>query len=162
MMISIFEKQKTIVKSTFFKVPVFSWLMQKSGYIPSNSEGKNLALVLRHVGEMKEYLQDGGNLFVFPEGTRSRDNKLNKFNKGAFNIANQCNAPIKVLFLKNTNKLFTPGNFFFKTWRKLDIELETAGEISPTEFDGKKAVEQMMDAAKEMIQNRLDKERVTD
>lgn len=130
MMISIFEKQKTIVKSTFFKVPLFSWLMQKSGYIPSNSEGKNLARVLRHVGEMKEYLREGGNLFVFPEGTRSRDNTLSTFNKGAFNIANQSEAPINVLYLKNTNQLFTPGSFFFKTWRKFSIELESVGVIT--------------------------------
>ena len=57
---------------------------------------------------MGDYLSSGGNLFIFPEGTRSRDGKIGKFNDGAFKIAKRFEAPIKVLQIKNTNGLFTP------------------------------------------------------
>ena len=41
LLISLFEKQKTIVKKTFFKVPIFRFLMRRSGYIPSNNGGED-------------------------------------------------------------------------------------------------------------------------
>ncbi|MBU2515170.1 1-acyl-sn-glycerol-3-phosphate acyltransferase [bacterium] len=161
LIISIFQKQKTIVKSTFFKVPFFSWMIKRSGYIPSSSKGKNMALVLRHLGNMKDYLKSGGVLFIFPEGTRSRNEKMNLFNKGAFSIARQCNVPINVLRIKNTNLLFRPGSYLFNTWQPIDIELEAIGRINPSDYDKKQAIPDMMKDAFEILENRLNKESLT-
>ena len=124
LLVSLFAKQKTIVKNSFFKVPVFSWIMRRTGYIPAASVGKSMALVMRQLMQMEDYLNGGGNLFVFPEGTRSRDGKLNDFNTGAFNIARKCHAPIVLLYIENTNILFKPGSFLFNTLRKNKIRVE--------------------------------------
>ncbi len=161
LIISIFEKQKTIVKSTFFSVPLFSWMIRRSGYIPSSSEGKNLATVLRHVGNMKDYLKSGGTLFIFPEGTRSRDGKINPFNKGAFSIARKCNAPVNMVHIKNTDQLFRPGSYLFRTWQKIEIELEAIGQINPSDYEGKNAVQNMMKDAWDILENKLNKESLT-
>ncbi len=37
--VSLFEKQKTIVKSDYFRLPVFGWILRTSGYIPSLGGG---------------------------------------------------------------------------------------------------------------------------
>ncbi len=129
--IATFKKHKTIVKNTFFLVPFFGWFMKKNGYIPSSANGKYMALVLKHLGEMKEYLNSGGNLFVFPEGTRSRDGLLNDFNKGAFSIADQSGAPVVIAYVKNTGRLFRPGTGLFNTCRRNTIELGYLGKIDP-------------------------------
>ena len=54
-------------------------------------------MMIEQMETMPNYLASGGNLFVFPEGTRSRDGKLGALNNGAFKIARLCRAPIYVL-----------------------------------------------------------------
>jgi 1-acyl-sn-glycerol-3-phosphate acyltransferase len=131
LLISLFEKHKTIVKSSFFKVPIFSRMLKLSGYIPSSSEGKLSDLMIQRMEAMDDYLVSGGNLFIFPEGTRSRDNTIGSLNPGTFKIARFCQPSIKVLFIHNTNKLFPPGKFLFNTCVSNTITVEQIASIEP-------------------------------
>jgi 1-acyl-sn-glycerol-3-phosphate acyltransferase len=87
--------------------------------------------MIRQMETMSPYLKAGGNLFVFPEGTRSRDGKLGNLNRGAFKIARICRAPIYVLEIRNTDKLFTPGKFLFNTRMKNSISVQIIDCIEP-------------------------------
>ncbi len=131
LLISLFEKHKTIVKNTFFNVPIFRQVIEASGYIPSTSDGKLAELMVQRIEEMDAYLASGGNLFIFPEGTRSRDGRIGQLNKGAFKIARRCRKPIKVVFIRNTNKLFRPGKFLFNTCSGNTITVEPLASIEP-------------------------------
>jgi len=131
LLISLFEKQKTIVKSTFFNVPVFSTILRQSGYIPSQAEDDCTSLVIKNIEGIREYLASGGNVFIFPEGTRSRTGRLGPFNKGAFSIARYCRAPIQCLMIRNTNRLFVPGRFRFNTCVPVAIGVERIGVFDP-------------------------------
>ncbi len=131
LLISIFPGHKTIVKSDLFALPIFGWMLRKSGYLPSLAEGPNVSLVMQQVQEMKSYLASGGNLFIFPEGTRSRDGRIGAFNKGAFRIARICKAPISVLTIRNTHRLFQPGRFLFNTTESFKISVDLAGKLMP-------------------------------
>ena len=70
-------------------------------------------------------------MFIFPEGTRSRDGRIGNLNKGAFKIARICNAPVVVLFIKNTDKLFPPGKFLFNARRANTVSVTKVLEIKP-------------------------------
>ncbi|MEW6672169.1 MAG: lysophospholipid acyltransferase family protein [Thermodesulfobacteriota bacterium] len=129
LLVSLYEQQKTIVKRTFFKLPVFGWILKTSGYIPSTLAGD--ADIIRRIEEMGAYLASGGNLFIFPEGTRSRDGQIGRFNKSAFKIARNCHAPIYVLFIRNTDVLFPPGGFRFNTCVANTIRVELLGRLDP-------------------------------
>jgi 1-acyl-sn-glycerol-3-phosphate acyltransferase len=129
LLISLFEKQKTIVKSSFYKLPVFGLLLKSSGYFPSRVGKEFASLMIENIESMRQYLLSGGNLFIFPEGTRSRDGKIGKFGEGAFKIAKICDAPIKVFFIKNTDILFRPGKFLFNTCVQNSIEIKLIGSI---------------------------------
>ncbi|MDK9708498.1 MAG: 1-acyl-sn-glycerol-3-phosphate acyltransferase [Desulforhopalus sp.] len=131
LLIALFQQQKTIVKARFFTTPIFGWMIRKSGYLPATSEGRYSGLVVQHMETMESYLKKGGNLFIFPEGTRSRDGKIGKLNKGAFQITRMCKAPLYVLQLHNTNRLFTPGKFFFNTRQKTTISVNIIEHIVP-------------------------------
>lgn len=131
LLIALFQQQKTIVKARFFTTPIFGWMIRKSGYLPATSEGRYSGLVVQHMETMERYLKGGGNLFIFPEGTRSRDGKIGKLNKGAFQIARMCKAPLYVLQLRNTDRLFTPGKFFFNTRQKNTISVNIIDHIVP-------------------------------
>jgi 1-acyl-sn-glycerol-3-phosphate acyltransferase len=131
LLIALFPQHRTIVKTRFFSMLIFGWIIEKSGYLPATSEGKFARMMIRQMDSMESYLKGGGNLFIFPEGTRSRDGKIGKLNKGALKIARMCKAPVYVLELCNTDKLFTPGKFLFNTRVKNTISVEIIDRIEP-------------------------------
>lgn len=135
LLVSLYDKQKTIVKSAFFKLPVFGWLLKNSGYLPSESGGDFLNLMLARFADMPDYLAAGGNLFVFPEGTRSRSGKTGTFNKGAFSIARKCRAPIALLHIRNTDKLFPPDRILFNACADTTISIELITILKPAYDD---------------------------
>lgn len=144
LLISLFPRQKTIVRSDFFGTPVFGRLLRLSGYLPSSSENGLGEIVLKQVGGMREFLASGGNLFVFPEGTRSRTGRLGPFNRGAFRIARLCEAPIAVLCIRNTDRLYPPDRFLFRTCHPNKIEVVWLGTISPAYWEASFALSRLM------------------
>jgi len=130
-LITLFPRQKTIVKPRFFDAPIFGWMLKKSGYLPASSEGRFSRLMIEQMDNMQSYLEDGGNLFIFPEGTRSRDGKIGNLNQGAMKIARMCKAPLYVLQLRNTDKLFTPGKFLFNSRIHNSISIKIIDHLEP-------------------------------
>lgn len=69
-----------VVKAQLFRNPFMRGVLKSTGYI-SNSEPDKL------LDECAETLQQGNNVIVFPEGTRSVPGTALKFQRGAANIA---------------------------------------------------------------------------
>jgi 1-acyl-sn-glycerol-3-phosphate acyltransferase len=155
LLVSLFERQKTIVKSRFFKFPVFGWILRESGYIPSAMDQEFSPLMMERLGGISDFLSSGGNLFIFPEGHRSREGKLGPLNKGAFTIAKRCRAPIAVLMVRNTERLFIPGKFLFNTCIPNTIEVELIGQIHPDGDRENYSISGMMDQASFLFANKL-------
>lgn len=133
-LIALLNRSKTAVKPVFFTVPLFGWVIRTAGYFPAAATGKWVRLMLQQMENMERYLAEGGNLFIFPEGTRSRDGGIHTFSQGALKIARQCRAPVVVLCLRNTDKLFTPGKFFFSTGTDHVISAHIVDQIPPGEL----------------------------
>jgi 1-acyl-sn-glycerol-3-phosphate acyltransferase len=157
LLISLYPRHKTIVKSTFFSVPIFGWMLKRSGYIPSTSEGRLSELMIDSFDTMDDFLASGGNLFIFPEGTRSRDGTIGRLNKGAFKIARLCQTPIKVLYIRNTNKLFTPGKFLFNTLVSNTITVEPITGIEPDYQSDKFSISELMSQVRSLLENQKEK-----
>jgi len=131
LLIALFEQHRTIVKTRFFAMPVFGWIIKKSGYFPANGKGRLAGLMLRQMETMADFLASGGNLFVFPEGSRTRDGRIGRLNRGAMKIARLCRAPIYVLQLTHTDNLFAPGKFLYQTGGNNTISLKIIDRIEP-------------------------------
>jgi 1-acyl-sn-glycerol-3-phosphate acyltransferase len=131
LLVSLFRRHTTIVKGTFFAVPIFGWILRFNGYIPSNSGGSVKKYLVDAVRKLDHFLKDGGNLIIFPEGTRNKNGTLSPFKKGAFRIAKICKAPVDVLYVENSDKLYPPGKFFLNTCVKNELRVEWLGRISP-------------------------------
>jgi 1-acyl-sn-glycerol-3-phosphate acyltransferase len=131
LLIALFERQRTIVKPRFFTMPIFGRVITKSGYFPASSEGRFAGLMVRQMESMQDFFAGGGNLFVFPEGTRSRDGRIGELNQGAMKIARLHKVPIYVLRVANTDHLFTPGTFLFQTRVNNTISLKILARIAP-------------------------------
>ena len=141
--ISLFPQNKTIVKTKFFGAPVFGWVIHVSGYLPATTEGTHGARMISQVENMGAFLEHGGCLFVFPEGTRSRGSTVGHFHKGIFKIARMYRCPIKVLSIKNSDKLFTPGKFFFNSRMENTISLNILASIEPPQGQERVSVDSL-------------------
>ena len=155
LLISFYKRNCTIVKSTFFRIPFFGWLLRNSHYMPSAASELGGEAMVENLEKIKEHLGTGGNFFVFPEGTRSRDGKLAAFNKGVFSIARYCNAPLKMVYIKNTNKLFRPGSFLLNTSDDIEIELELIGALTPDYKSDSFSISAVADQARNMFEQRI-------
>jgi 1-acyl-sn-glycerol-3-phosphate acyltransferase len=137
---SIFARQATIVKSTFFRVPIFGWLIKTAGYMPASAEGPFGELMMQRMATLRKFFSSGGVMFVFPEGTRRPGRPVGTLHEGAFKIARRCRVPLAIVRLRNTERIFTPGQFLFHTTDPVTIEVdlvnrvENAAELSLAEL----------------------------
>ena len=131
LLVSLFRRHTTIAKDRLFRIPVFGRVLALSGYIPSSGGGQFADLLLNSLDTITANLGAGGNIIVFPEGSRSRDGRVGALQKGAFKIARYCKAPINVLKISNTDQLFKPGRFLFNTCAANTIDLKLIAEITP-------------------------------
>jgi 1-acyl-sn-glycerol-3-phosphate acyltransferase len=131
LLISFFPRHATIAKRRLFRIPLYGRMLRLSGYLPSSADGSLAEVMLARMEQMPGLFAAGGNLFVFPEGTRSRDGKIGSFNAGAFKIARLCKVPIDVLYIQNTARLFRPGRFLFDTRSANTVRVEHLTCIQP-------------------------------
>jgi 1-acyl-sn-glycerol-3-phosphate acyltransferase len=151
LLVSLFPRHTTIAKDRLFRIPVFGRLLALSGYIPSSGTGRYADLLLNGLDSIAGNLESGGNVIVFPEGTRSRDGRVGLLHKGAFKIAKYCHAPIKVLKVTNTNQLFIPGKFLFNTCTGSTIDLKLIAKISPDYDSDAFSIRELMTQVKSLL-----------
>lgn len=144
LLVSLYTKHITIAKDRLFYIPILGSVAKHAGYIPSSGRGRCADLLLNSLEAVSATLDRGGNIIVFPEGTRSRDGRVGPLQKGAFKIAKYCSAPIKVLKINNTHKLFPPGKFLFNTCIENTISLQLVGELTPQYENEKFNTEDLM------------------
>ncbi|MDD5722782.1 MAG: lysophospholipid acyltransferase family protein [Syntrophales bacterium] len=153
--VSLFDKQKTIVKGNYFNLPVFGGILRTSGYITSLAEAGPTEDMLNQIKSMGTYLTGGGNIFVFPEGTRSRNGHIGPFDKGAFRIARLCRAPIQVVVIRNTDKLYSPDHFLFNTHENHVIEVLLAGSFQPEYDSGSFSLSGLMAEVRTLMESKV-------
>jgi 1-acyl-sn-glycerol-3-phosphate acyltransferase len=155
LLISLFRRHTTIAKDRLFRIPILGRLLVLSGYIPSSGGGRFADLLLSSLDTIAATLETGGNIIVFPEGTRSRDGRVGTLQKGAFKIARYCKAPIKVLRIGNTDRLFMPGRFLFNTCTANIIDLKLVEEIMPDYENSAFSIGQLMARVRTVLEDQL-------
>ncbi len=100
-----------ITKPQNLKIPVAGPFIKRCGFIPIDRD--NAFNALKSINLAAKYLQDNvSNIYICPEGTRSKTGELLPFHAGSFKIAYKANVPIVIASIKNTRKI--AKNFPFK------------------------------------------------
>ncbi len=79
-----------MAKEELFKNPLFGWLIRNLGAFPVSRGKGDMAVIDTAV----ERLENGTNLMIFPEGTRSKDGKVHRGHTGAALIAAKSGKPV--------------------------------------------------------------------
>lgn len=90
-------------KEELTKVPLFGYIIRKL-YLSVNR--KDEVSRARSLEKMKQSLQDGISIYLFPEGTRNKTNEpLKKFYDGAFKLSLETGIPLVPMTIRNSGNL---------------------------------------------------------
>ncbi len=102
-----------------FKVPLIGWNMRMNGYIPlvrgDRDSADQMMQQCRHV------LHQGTSIMMFPEGTRSRDGRLQHFKSGAFQLALDTEVPILPIVVSGTGNALPKKGFVLQGRHEIGI-----------------------------------------
>jgi 1-acyl-sn-glycerol-3-phosphate acyltransferase len=108
-------------KREVFQIPFLGWHMQRGGHISINRSSTQEAVeTLRRASQE---IRPGISVFLYPEGTRTRDGSLLPFKKGGFKFALQTRLPIIPVTIIGTRQLLPPDSIIFRP-RPVDMYLD--------------------------------------
>jgi len=110
---------KTIAKSEMAKIPLFG-LIYKRGSVLVDRKDKNSRK--DSFRKMKNVLNLGMHICIYPEGTRNKTElPLKEFHDGAFKLAIETGSSIMPALLFNTKKVLPPGKSFYFWPSKMEM-----------------------------------------
>ena len=141
------KRFKWIMKDTLRKIPLLGKACYDTGHIYVNRSTPQKDLLRKSISILKS----GTSMGIFPEGTRCRNGKMNKFKKGAFVIANMTQVPIIPITIDGSYDILPKG------CRCLHWSPVTLTFHAPIVCEGRDAenVERMMEEAESVIANTL-------
>jgi 1-acyl-sn-glycerol-3-phosphate acyltransferase len=131
---------KTIAKAEMAKIPIFG-LIYKRGSILVDRNDKNSRK--SSFKKMKEVLNLGMHVCIYPEGTRNKTQMpLKEFHSGAFKLAVETETNILPALIFNTKKVLPPGKLFYFWPSKM--ELHFLPPVTINKFDDFELVKQKL------------------
>ncbi|MBP4137318.1 1-acyl-sn-glycerol-3-phosphate acyltransferase [Flavobacterium geliluteum] len=94
-----------LVSDWVYNSPIFGATVRKAGFYPV-SEG-----IEGGIEHLRKKVEEGYSLMVFPEGTRSENNVIKRFHKGAFFLAEQFNLDIIPIVIHGASEAIPKGDF---------------------------------------------------
>ena len=101
-------KLRILYKAEIHKIPVLSHAFDIVGFVPIERENREKSM--RAIEQAAAALRAGNSFLMFPEGTRSRTGKLQRFKKGGFLMALKGKATIVPVAIQGTRAAMRKGS----------------------------------------------------
>jgi 1-acyl-sn-glycerol-3-phosphate acyltransferase len=142
---------RVILKKEAFRIPVIGLAMRLVGFIPVDRKGlrggkKSIDRATRTIKEK------GYSFLIFPEGTRSRDGKLQLFKRGGFFLALNSQVPVAPVSIQGTFELMPKKSFFIK---KGNVRVIFHPVVPVKEFN-RDTLPRLMDRVRDAVKSGLD------
>lgn len=138
-----------ISKPENFNIPIGGAIMHKCGCLPINRDNNREALgTIKQASKCIE--DDIASVVIYPEGTRSREDKLLPFHAGSFKIAQRVGAPVVIAAIHGTDAIVR--NVPLKK-TKIDIDIL---DVLDGDFVKSHSTKELAELSQNMIQSLLD------
>jgi 1-acyl-sn-glycerol-3-phosphate acyltransferase len=118
---------KWISKIELTKFPFVGWVIWMNDHIVVKRGDKQS--VVRMAEACRRYLSQGVSIFMFPEGTRTRNGAIREFKEGAFILARDTGVPVLPIVLDGTRSALPRRGFWFRVNQV--FTLKVLDEIPP-------------------------------
>jgi 1-acyl-sn-glycerol-3-phosphate acyltransferase len=139
-----------ISKPENFKIPIGGRFMKRGLYLslPRGNTRQEFQVIMKAI----EYIKDDKvSIGIFPEGSRSKDGKLQDFKPGAFKIAEKAKCPVLVCCMKGTFDIHKNW-----PWKMTRVDMDILDVIEPSVWESKNTIE-VSQYAHDLILNNLNK-----
>jgi len=136
-----------IAKKELAELPLFKVAMKKPKFLCiDRNNPRDLVRILK---EAKQRLEEGRILSIFPEGTRSKSQKLLKFQSGAAILANKLHLKVQPVLIVDSAEILDTKDFSLKSGKLKIIPMPLADTSD----------ERWLEHTRKNMQELLDKER---
>jgi len=140
-----------LAKQTVWKIPIVAQALDMASIVPVVRENREAAIQsIRRAGEV---MQQGINMVVYPEGTRSRDGRLQPFKKGPFHLAIETGTPVIPVTILGTYEMMPKNSMICKGGTATVV---FHPPLDPKTFSSR---EDLMEAVHDVINSSLPQER---
>lgn len=123
--LSLSPKMVMVTNKWVWKSPVFGAVIRYAGFIYTGEGYEN------NLKQIKQKIDEGYSVLIFPEGTRSYDGKIKRFHKGAFYTAEELKLDIVPIVLYGTGNTISKDQPFFI--KKGTIAVKVLPRIKPND-----------------------------
>ncbi|HKV27522.1 MAG TPA: lysophospholipid acyltransferase family protein [Candidatus Acidoferrales bacterium] len=117
--------------ASHFKVPVYGWMMGRFGNVPVPDENdRSRAGLEEMLRKAKESFDSGTSLIAFAEGSRTRDGRVQAFQRGVFRMAIKFGVPIVPMSIVGSYEFHRTGDWMLNPGKitvYLHATIETKG-----------------------------------
>ncbi|OIN96837.1 MAG: hypothetical protein AUJ48_00880 [Deltaproteobacteria bacterium CG1_02_45_11] len=143
-----------LAKAELFKIPLFGLAMQRAGHISIDRFTRDSAIESLEKAAAT-IIKDKGSVFIFPEGTRSRDGKIGPFKKGGFVLAVDSGVPIVPVIIHGTWRIMSKQGMRIKSG---NVVLEIRKPVETTHYT-RKTKEDLMEKVRQIVCSAFEKEK---
>jgi 1-acyl-sn-glycerol-3-phosphate acyltransferase len=141
------RRTSVLVKKELWRIPIVARAFDLASLVPVERSKRQAAIQsIRRAGEV---MQQGVNMMVYPEGTRSTDGHLLPFKKGPFYLAAETGFPIVPVTILGTFQMMPKGKFAAQGGTATVV---FHSRLDPKEFS---SIEQLMEATENAIRSAL-------
>lgn len=106
---------RIMAKSSLFLLPFLGWHLRRSGHLSIARDNPQQAA--RSLLEAARHVREGTPVFIFPEGGRSLDGRLDKFKAGTFLLAIKAGVPVVPLTVNGTRNVLRVNSWHIRPAR---------------------------------------------
>jgi len=122
-------EMKWVAKAELFKLPVAGWMMKMAGDIPVNrGDTSSRATAVKRARRM---LAHRCSVMFFPEGTRSKDARVRRFQTGAFRLAIDAGVPVLPIAIDGTSNAIPKHGWQFG--ERIEARVRVLDPIRPAD-----------------------------
>jgi len=123
-------KYKWISKIENLNVPVIGWYLKMADYLIVDRENDDSKAIM--LDRSYNYLKKGISIMMFPEGTRSLNNEIGFFKRGAFQLAIQTNTALLPVLIDGTGGILPKHGLIFNSVHNITIRV--LNPVDPADF----------------------------
>ena len=138
---------RMVAKTELFRVPIWGRAMREAGFIELDRHNRQRAK--QGIEQARSRLEQGINVWIAPEGTRTRSGELGPFKGGGFRLALATGLRILPVGIRGTQRILPADGVMVH--RGAQVELEFGEPVDPAHF-GESGRTELMSAVRAAIE----------
>ncbi len=140
---------RMVAKKELFDVPLLGRAMRESGFVEVDRSNRERAV--ESLRRAREHLASGVNIWIAPEGTRSRSGALLPFKKGGFHMAFETGLPILPIAIDGTRHVLEVSHARSSPGLRVRVTIGKVIEMGDFVDQGRRGREEVMRHVRDAI-----------